>query len=326
MRRHSDATILRLGAITLVVTLLVMASAFNLQKFPGFKGDSYQAVFTDASGLRTGNIVEVAGIRVGRVDNLEIDGNRVIVDFEIDHGVKFGTQTGASIEVLNLLGEKFLNVTPSGPGQLSGDAPIPLDRTESSYDIVRVFSDLATTTENINTHQLSTAFDTLSKTIDGASPEIKGSFDGLARLSQTISSRDVQLQTLLRRASSVSRLLASRKGDITTLIRQGDLLFKEIQRRHEAIHTLLVNTSQLAKELSGLVKDNQAEIGPALQNIHQVLGVLHKKNKQLKQSLAALGPYVSILGNIIGTGPWFDAYVVNLVGVGSGEFAPGSSQ
>ena len=36
-----------------------------------------------------------------------------------------------------------------------------------------------------------------------------------------------------------------------------------------------------------------------------------------------LGPYASILINIIGTGPWFDAYVPNLVGLASGEFAPG---
>ena len=51
MRRYSDAKILRLGAITLVVMLLVMAAAFNLSKFPGFGGDLYRAEFNDASGL-----------------------------------------------------------------------------------------------------------------------------------------------------------------------------------------------------------------------------------------------------------------------------------
>ena len=45
---------------------------------------------------------------------------------------------------------------------------------------------------------------------------------------------------------------------------------------------------------------------------------------ELKATMAALGPYVSILGNIIGTGPWFDAYVVNLLAIPTGEFLPGS--
>ena len=39
---------------------------------------------------------------------------------------------------------------------------------------------------------------------------------------------------------------------------------------------------------------------------------------------AAIGPYADILGNIVGTGPWFDGYVVNLVGIPTGEFVPGT--
>ena len=54
MRRYTEAQILRLGAITLVVALLVMAAAFNLSKFPGLRGGTYQAEFTDASGLHPG--------------------------------------------------------------------------------------------------------------------------------------------------------------------------------------------------------------------------------------------------------------------------------
>ena len=52
--------------------LLVGAAAFNLQKFPGFKGTDYHVQLTDASGLHKGNMVQVAGIRVGRVDGLHI--------------------------------------------------------------------------------------------------------------------------------------------------------------------------------------------------------------------------------------------------------------
>ena len=37
-RKYSDARVMRLGAITLVVMALIMAAAFNLGKFPGFSG------------------------------------------------------------------------------------------------------------------------------------------------------------------------------------------------------------------------------------------------------------------------------------------------
>ena len=69
MARHTQGSILRLGAVSLVVLLVVMAAAFNLQKFPGFKGTDYHVQLADASGLHKGNMVQIAGIRVGRVDD-----------------------------------------------------------------------------------------------------------------------------------------------------------------------------------------------------------------------------------------------------------------
>ena len=116
---------MRLGAITLVVMLVIMAAAFNLSKFPGFGGTSYTAEFSDASGIHRGNMVQVGGIRVGRVQDVALEDSTVIVKFEVDHGVEFGKESSASIEVLNLLGEKYLELTPAGEGQLAEDTADP---------------------------------------------------------------------------------------------------------------------------------------------------------------------------------------------------------
>jgi phospholipid/cholesterol/gamma-HCH transport system substrate-binding protein len=323
MRRYSDGQILRLGAITLVVMLLVMAASFNLSKFPGFAGNVHRAEFTDASGLRSGNVVQVGGIRVGRVTEVELDGDRVVVSFEVDKDVEFGTDSRASIEVLNLLGEKFLDLTPEGTGQLDEDTVIPVSRTESAYDIVGVFGDLATTTERIDTGQLQEALNSVSGMMNATAPEVHASFEGISRLSRTVASRDAQIQALLKSSHSVSALLADRSNDIVRLMDRSDLVFKEVQRRKAAIHRLLVNARILADELRGLARDNQAEIGPALQEVDDLLDMLIRKERQLKATLDAVGPYSAILGNIIGTGPWFDAYVYNLAMIPTGEFQPG---
>lgn len=323
MRRYSDGQILRLGAITLVVMLLVMAASFNLSKFPGFAGNQHRAEFTDASGLRSGNVVQVGGIRVGRVTEVELDGDRVVVTFEVDDGVEFGTDSRASIEVLNLLGEKFLELTPEGTGQLDEDTVIPVSRTESAYDIVGVFGDLTTTTERIDTGQLQKALNTVSGMMDATAPEVHASFEGISRLSRTVASRDAQIQALLKSSHNVSALLADRSNDIVRLMDRSDLVFQEVERRKAAIHRLLVNARILADELRGLAQDNQAEIGPALQEVDDLLDMLIRKEKKLKATLDAVGPYSAILGNIIGTGPWFDAYVYNLAMIPTGEFQPG---
>lgn len=308
MRRYTDAQVRRLGAIAVVVMLLVTAAAFNLSKFPGLAGTTYRAWFAEASGLRAGNMVQVAGIRSGRVQDLELRGDRVLVTFEVDSDVQLGEETRASVEVLNLLGEKYLEVVPAGSGDQDPDRAIPLDRTQAAYDIVGVFGDLTTTTERIDTGRLVEALDVVAGTVDEAAPEIEGAFEGIARLSRSVAGRDEEIRSLLASARDVSDLLADRS--------------EEVRRRREAIHRLLVGARQLAVQLRGVAVDNRRQLAPALRELDDLLDFLVDKEAELKATLAALGPYASILGNIIGTGPWFDAYVVNLAAIPTGEFVP----
>ena len=323
MRRYTEFQLIRLGAITVVVMLLIMAAAFNLSKFPGFGGNIYQAHFKDASGISKGNMVQVAGMRVGRVEDVSLDDGLVLVRFEVDSDVEFGTESRASVEVLSLLGDKYLELTPIGEGQQSEDDPIPVERTQSAYDIVGVFSDLTTTTEEIDKDQLKEALDVVADTVNASAPEIQASFEGIARLSRTVASRDAEIQALLNSSRNVSALLADRSEDLVDLMASSDLVFQEVQRRKQAIHRLLVNARILAVQLRGVATDNQKQLAPALKEVDDLLDLLISKEKELKATLAAVGPYASILSNIIGTGPWFDAYASNLAAIPTGEFVPG---
>lgn len=146
MARRSDAQILRLGAVSIAILLLVMVASFNIQRLPWFKGTTFHAELKDASGLRTGAEVQVAGVRVGRVSKLTIGTEKVIADFDVE-GAKLGKSTHASVEVKSLLGEKFLNIKPEGSGQLPAGATIPIARTDAGPDIVSTLGQLTTQTE-----------------------------------------------------------------------------------------------------------------------------------------------------------------------------------
>jgi phospholipid/cholesterol/gamma-HCH transport system substrate-binding protein len=322
MARHSERSILRLGAISLAVLALVMAASFNLQKFPGFRGTGYHAEFTDANGLSRGDMVQIGGVRVGRVDSIDIESDHVRVNFEV-HGAEMGTETKASVQVLNLLGTKYLEIVPAGSGRMPKGSTIPLSRTRTTYDVVSTLNQLTTTTEQLDTDQLATALRTLAGTIDASAPEVHESFTGISRLSSSIASRNREVEQLIKHADGVTRLLAARKDDLVTLMKQGDVVFDELRSRKEAIHRLLVGARELAVSLKGIADDNAAEIGPALADLHEVTVNLRKQKDNIQATIHNLEPYASILINVIGTGPWFDAYVPNLVGMATGEFVPG---
>ncbi len=310
--RERNAVVI--GAVGLTVLALLTVAAFNADRLPVIGGgETYSAAFAEAGGLKPGDEVRIAGVKVGKVEEVDLDGDHVKVTFKIKGEPGFGTQTGASIRVKTILGAKYLALHPKGKGQLKAGSEIPLRRTVPAYDVVQAFSDLTTTTEKVDTDRVAKALDTISTTFEDSPSEVRASIKGLSQISRTVASRDKALRELLDHANGVTGVLADRSSDFTTLVKDGDKLFKEISKRREAIHKLLKSSAALGIQLSGLVQDNDKEIGPALKGLDRVVEMLERNQSSLDRSIKLLAPYVRLFTNTLGNGRWFDSYVQNLV-------------
>lgn len=304
---------LPIGIAGVLAILLTLVAAFNAAKLPIIGGgQSYAASFSEAGGLRTGDEVRIAGVRVGKVTDVELAGNQVDVGFRITEDVAFGPDSGASIRMKTLLGQKYISLEPKGRGQMPEETKIPLSRTVSSYDIIDAFSDLTETTERIDTDQLAASLDTMAREFNDTPANVKTALDGLTRLSRTISSRDSELKALLKASNSVTGTLADQNKVIEKIIVDGDLLLAELYERREAIHTLFTNTSAMAVQITGLVRDNRAQLGPALKQLNGVLDTLRKHEADLTRTIEAMAPFTRVFASTLGTGHWFDTYIQNL--------------
>jgi len=260
---------------------------------------------------------------VGRVEAIRIDGTKVVADFDIKGGHRLGSDTTASINVLNLLGEKYIDLVPHGNDRLPAGSTIRLDHTNAGYDIVATLSQLTHTTEELDTDTTAKALLTVSKAMNAASPEVRQSFEGVARLSQTIADNDQDVEQLLTHAASVAKTVDERKLDLVELMQNSDKVFRVLIRRREDIHALLVSARSLSDELAGLAKDNAKQLGPELRELRTTMDFLNRRERLIQDTVKYYGPYAFILINIIGTGPWFDAYVPNILGFATPEFKQG---
>lgn len=303
-----------IGAAGLTTLTLLTFAAFNADSLPLIGGGrTYSAAFSEAGGLKPGDEVRIAGVKVGKVEEVDLDGDHVKVTFKVKGEPAFGTATGASIRVKTILGAKYLALHPKGPGQLKPGNEIPLRRTVAAYDVVQAFSDLTTTTEEVDTERLAQALDTISTTFQDSPAEVRASIKGLSRISKTVASRDKALRELLDHANGVTGVLADRSEDFSALVKDGDKLFKEINKRRTAIHNLLKSSAALGIQLSGLVEDNQKEIGPALKGLNTFVKMLERNQSSLDRSVKLLAPYVRVFTNTLGNGRWFDSYIQNMV-------------
>lgn len=303
-----------IGIASIAVIVVAMVLALNLNSLPLIGGGTvYNAAFAEAAGLRSGEEVRIAGVKVGKVESVDLEGDHVRVDFRVDDGVRVGDLTRADIKIKTLLGSHYLSLDPRGRAKQSPDRQIPITRTSTPFEIVPAVSELSTTVGKIDHVQIAKSFDTLSSTFENSPDEIRASLRGLRRLSQTISSRDDQLHELVKRSKNVTGVLAGRDKEFVRLIQDGDRILQSVQARRAVIHQLLINTVTLSQQLNGLIADNQSQLRPMLNNLQRVNKILLDNQKNLDRTIELLAPFSRQFADVAGTGRWFDSYIQNLL-------------
>ncbi|MEV8609069.1 MCE family protein [Amycolatopsis sp. NPDC051373] len=302
-----------IALVGLAVLVLGFVAALNSDDLPVIGGGTtYSAEFSEAAGLTTDNDVRVAGVKVGKVSEIKLDGASVKVSFKVKDAW-LGDKTSAAIKIKTLLGQKYLSLDPQGVGTLNPGQPIPRDRTMSPYDVLDAFRGLSQTVDDINTDQLAKSFDTITQTFANTPEDVKGALSGLSKLSDTIASRDAQLSNLLANTREVSQTLVDRDAEVQKLITDGNQLLDEISKREQAITALLDGSKELATQLQGLVDDNDKQLDPVLTQLDQLTSMLQRNQDSLAQGIAKFAPFVRVFTNTIGTGHWFDNYICGLV-------------
>ena len=302
-----------IALVGIVVLGLGFIAALNSDDLPVIGGGTtYSAEFSEASGLQKDNDVRIAGVKVGKVSDITLDGASVKVSFKVKDAW-LGDRTSAAIKIKTLLGQKYLSLDPQGENSLNPGTGIPRDRTMAPYDVLDAFRGLSQTVDNIDTKQLAQSFDTISQTFANTPEDVRGALSGLSKLSDTIASRDQQLSNLLANTREVSQTLVDRDAEVQKLLDDGNDLLGELAKREDAITALLNGSRELATQLQGLIDDNDKQLDPVLTQLDQLTSMLQRNQDSLAEGLKKFAPFIRVFTNTIGNGRWFDNYICGLV-------------
>ena len=300
-----------IGAVGLVLLGVLMAGAFKISDLPFIGGGTaYSAYFADVGGLRTGDDVRIAGMKVGQVTSITLDQAQVKVGFQVKRAY-VGDRSSVSINVKTLLGAMYLAVYSTGPQPQPPADTIPQARTTSPYDVTTALASLSTTVSQIDTTKLAQSFDAVAAAGADTPKSIKPLLNGLAGTAQAVAQNDAQLRSLLSNAKAVTGVLAQQQSRVTSILDNATTLLSVLNARRDSIDQLLNGTATLTAQLSGVVTDNQAALAPALTQLQDVIGILQANKNSIDQALTELGPFFSYIANASGNGPWLDGYVWN---------------
>ncbi|HWC15173.1 MAG TPA: MCE family protein [Actinomycetota bacterium] len=302
-----------------IVSILALAAgttfAFSIDKLPALKNAyEIEGEFRDAAGLKTENQVRVAGIKVGTVSRIELDGDKVVVAMEIDNGIRIPDDAFAEIKLATLLGTKFVDIEAKGGGPFleAGDV-IGIENTSIPYEIYQASNQGTNVLEELDGPALNDAIAQLAKLVETSKEELGAALSGLNELGAGLNAKDEDLRSLLAGAGELTDLLADEGDEINRLIAESDLVLGVLARKREDVQSLLEATRLMSGQLADLLRDNRANVDGILKELHRALVVLEANVEHLDVAMEYAGPSARYFGSIFQQGRWGDIYSCGLV-------------
>ncbi len=298
-----------MGIIILIIVIGVGQSFASVPML--FATPTYYAEFSDTGGIGKGDKVRIAGVDVGLVRDMEIQGDKVRIGFSLA-GTQIGKASRAAIRTDTILGRRNIEIEPRGSDPLRANGVLPLGQTTTPYQIYDAFFDVTKAASKWDTRTVRESLNVLSETIDQTYPHLSAALDGVARFSDTIGKRDEDIKKLLRNANEIAGILGSRSEQINRLLVNAQSLLGAINERQYAVSMLLERVGAFSEQVKGFIDDNP-NLNRVLEQLRVVSDVLRDRRFDLMDTLVTTASFVASLGEAVASGPYFKVMLVNLL-------------
>jgi len=292
--------------------LLVLGVGQSITSVPLlFARPAYYGQFTDTGGLNKGDKVRIAGMDVGKVEDLKIDGDHIVMKFSIGTNT-IGTESRLAIRTDTILGKKVLEIEARGNQQLRPGDTLPLGQSTTPYQIYDAFFDVTKAATGWDIDTVKQSLHVLSQTIDQTYPNLSAALDGVAKFSDTIGKRDEEIKHLLAQANQVASILGDRSDQVDRLLVNAKTLLAAFNERGRAIDALLGNVAAFSEQVKGLINDNP-NLNHVLEQLHTISDILVQRKDDVAAGFVEVGKFLPSLNESIGSGPFFKVVLHNLI-------------
>ncbi|GAA5046282.1 MCE family protein [Nocardia callitridis] len=309
-------------SIFAIVSVLVTVLVWNtLARIVQGDTKSYSATFTDVLGLHEGDDVRMAGVRVGKVDKIELgrdnESNRSVatVTFVVQQDQTLFDDTRALVRYQNLIGQRYVSLDPGAepnPAPLKNKGTIPLAHTEPSFDISGLLNGFQPLFQVLQPEQVNRLSETFIQALQGDGVSLSAFIVQAAQLATDFQRRDAILSDVITNLSAVMSGLAKRGDELETLVTQTRALIGGL---YDQGQSLLASTEQISTASSSLVNmvgQIQPKLEVAQNSTSAALTLLIANGAKLDQAAIDFPTVLSAAGRHTSTGGYANAYLCGL--------------
>ncbi|TQK32060.1 MlaD family protein [Arthrobacter sp. SLBN-53] len=264
MTRHRR-TLLGLALFTtfsLLATWLVFTTVDRGVSGPT---STYTAVFTDVSGLAVGDDVRVAGVRIGRVDAIELVDNQAQVTFRTQQSQTLYSTTLASVTYQNVIGQRYLGLSDRGGQRQILPAGGRIAHTTPSFDISTLLNGFEPLFTELDPDQVNNLTNAIVLAFQGGRGSLASLTSQASHLAATLAGPDQSLAVMITDLDALTAAVVRQADALESILAQSHHIVADIAQRREGLLASMASITgtldKLGRIVAAITPDVQALVG-----------------------------------------------------------------
>lgn len=259
---------------------------------------AFSAEFADVNGLRVGDDVRAAGVRVGQVAAIETSAEGAMVEFDVAEEQPLLANTRLVMRYQNLLGQRYVAMVQPGKrgAELDAGATVPMGRTDPCFDLTELLNGFRPLFEVLDPEDVNTLAASLVKVLQGESGTVEQLLVQTATLTDFVADRDEVIGEVLTNLQPVLDNLAGQGDEITTTVKELRRLMTGLAKDRRAIGSSIDGISELVGSTNELLLDVREPVTGTSAELRRVARMLRRSEGDLENALPQFAEIFRALG------------------------------
>lgn len=303
--------VIKVSIFTLAMLLVSAGLVVIFGDFRFGPESTYHATFTDASRLKAGQKVRIAGVPVGAVSGVKLNpDNTIDVTFGVDKRYTLYSSTRAVIRYENLVGDRYLEIT-SGPGELRKLPPggtINAQHTQPALDLDALLGGLRPVLKGLDADKVNTISSAVIELLQGQGGALANVLSDTSAFSSALGQRDQLIGDVITNLNTVLGTVDQRSAQFSASVDQLQQLITGLAKNKDDIAGAIPPLASTTTDLTELLKNSRRPLQGILENTRPLATELDDRKAEVNNDIEQLGEDYLRLAALGAYGSFFNIY------------------
>lgn len=300
--------------VIIFTVAMLLVSAGLVVVFGDFRfgpESTYHATFIDASRLKSGQKVRIAGVPVGAVSGVKLNqDNTIDVKFGIDKRYTLYSSTRAVVRYENLVGDRYLEIT-SGPGELRKLPPgatINAQHTQPALDLDALLGGLRPVLKGLDADKVNTVSSAVIELLQGQGGALSNVLADTSAFSSALGQRDQLIGDVINNLNTVLKTVDQRSAQFSASVDQLQQLISGLAKNKDDIAGAIPPLASTTTDLTELLTNSRRPLQGILENTRPLATELDNRKAEVNNDVEQLGEDYLRLAALGAYGSFFNIY------------------